>query len=206
MKKYNNDIPGLINEKELMILSSLAGYVPENGSILEIGCFLGRSTTALYMGKHDSVSLDVVDKFKDPFNSIPSQGNLSVFEEAKHIALTSNWHDAFKFSIGNDMYSNINVFEMESKDFEKTKNYNLTFIDGSHTFENVRNELDKFLSADQLVVGDDFLPSFPGVTIALSLVRTGQTLIVFENTKLWALVPKEGYWREVFKNNNLLFL
>jgi hypothetical protein len=95
---------------------------------------------------------------------------------------------------------------MESKDFEKTKNYNLTFIDGSHTFENVRNELDKFLSADQLVVGDDFLPSFPGVTIALSLVRTGQTLIVFENTKLWALVPKEGYWREVFKNNNLLFL
>ena len=64
MQKYNLNIPGWMHEKELKILSTLAEYVPENGSILEVGCFLGSSTTALYRGKNSLVSMDIVDNFR----------------------------------------------------------------------------------------------------------------------------------------------
>lgn len=209
-------IPSWMYPKELKILSTLADLVPENGSILEIGCFLGGSTAALYKGKKPSVSLDVVDSFKmencEKFFYLPIEkmnfvsGSIDMFNAAKEIAKTSDWHAAFKFCIGDEIYNDINVYPMLSKDFNKSKEYNLTFIDASHTYDDVVSDILKFRSDSELLIGDDFYSQYPGVATAINLTRQAKTLIVFENTKLWALVPKQGYWREVFKNNNLLFL
>ena len=216
MQKYNLNIPGWMHEKELMILSTLAGYVPDNGSILEIGCFLGSSTTALYRGKNSSVSMDVVDNFR--IDARPSIINVefeklyfapcdpTMYANAREIAKATGWHDAFRFCIGEEMYDNINVYPTSSKDFEKVKQYDLTFIDASHTLLDVIHDIKKYESDTGLLLGDDFHTSFNGVVVALNQTRQNKTLIVFENTKLWALVPKRGYWRDVFKNNNLLFL
>lgn len=44
-------IPGWTSDKELKILEAFASNVPDGGSILEIGPFIGRSTLALYNGK-----------------------------------------------------------------------------------------------------------------------------------------------------------
>ena len=209
-------IPSWMYPRELHILSTLAGFVPENGSILEVGCFLGGSTAALYKGKKPSVSLDVVDSFKmvnsekffylsiEQMNFV--SGSIDMFNSAKEIAKTSDWHEAFKFCIGDEIYNNLNVYPMLSKDFEKSKTYNLTFIDASHTYDDMIYDIEKFRSDSELLIGDDFYSKYPGVATALSEARQAKTLIVFENTKLWALVPKQGYWREVFKNNNMLFL
>jgi len=216
MQKYNLNIPGWMLERELKILSELAKYVPENGSILEVGCFLGSSTTALYRGKHPSVKMDVVDSFtgfrnSDLLNRDFSQlhftaGNKEVYELAKKIVISSGWQKAFKFCIGEEMYNNINVYPNTSAKFVKSKSYDLTFIDASHTLEDVMHDIKKFDSDEGLLIGDDYHPWYDGVAIALSQTRDKKMLVVFENTKLWALIPKSGYWRDVFKNNNLLFL
>jgi predicted O-methyltransferase YrrM len=216
MQKYNLNIPGWMHKKELIILSTLAGYVPDNGSILEIGCFLGSSTTALYRGKNSSVSMDIVDNFRIG----PSQSLLNIefenlrfapcdpimYADAREIAKATGWHDAFRFCIGEEMYANINVHPTSSKDFEKVKHYDLTFIDASHTLLDVKHDIEKYESDTGLLLGDDFHPWFNGVAVALNQTKKNRTLIVFENTKLWALIPNTGYWRDVFKNNNLLFL
>jgi hypothetical protein len=205
-----------MHEKELMILSTLAGYVPDNGAILEIGCFLGSSTTALYRGKHPNVKMDVVDSFKgfrnpDLLNRDFSQlhftaGNKELYEDAKKIVISSGWQQAFEFCIGKEMHNNINVYPNTSAEFVKSKSYNLTFIDASHTLEDVIHDIKKFDSTEDLLIGDDYHPWYNGVPIALNQTRNKKMLIVFKNTKLWVLVPVTGYWRDVFKNNNLLFL
>ena len=122
------------------------------------------------------------------------------------VAINKDWHQAFKYCIGDDMYNNISVYPTTSKEFIKNKTYNLTFIDASHTEEDVTFDINKYISNTDLLLGDDYHPWYNGVPIALNQTRNNRTLIVFENTKLWALIPKAGYWREIFKNNNLLFL
>lgn len=214
-----NNIPGWVNNRELKILTTLAGYVPENGSILEIGCFLGLSTTALYNGKNKSVSLDVVDCFKGfknpnainaPFEKLLfSQSNQEVREayfKARDIAIKDGWHEAFKYCIGQEMYNDITVYPVHSIDFTKSKSYNLMFIDADHDMESAINDIKKCDTDVDLIIGDDFSHLFPGISGAVNLQRKARTLIVFENTKMWALVPKTGYWREIFEKNNLLFI
>lgn len=203
-----------MNEKELSILHTLAGYVPENGSILEIGCFLGLSTTALYRGKLDSVSLEVVDNFtalntenfKNFKFSLRHATEYSDFEKINQIVTEQGWQAGFKYCIGDKMYNDINLQVISSELYNKNKKFNLTFIDGSHVYESVQHDILKYVTDDDLLIGDDYAKIFPGVLLAVGQNRNAKTLIVFEKTKLWALVPKTGYWRDVFKNNNLLFL
>ena len=214
MQKYNIDIPGWMNEKELTILHTLAGFVPENGSILEIGSFLGLSTTALYRGKLNSVSLDIVDNFStlNPKNfknmkfSLRHATEYGDFEKINEIVTEQGWEAGFKYCIGEEMYNNITVEVISSEVYNKSKKFNLTFIDGSHVYESVQHDIIKYTTDDDLLMGDDYAKLFPGVLLSVGQNRNARTLIVFEKTKLWALVPKTGYWRDVFKNNNLLFL
>lgn len=212
-----NNIPGWVTGRELTILSTLAGYVPENGSILEIGCFLGRSTSALYNSKHSSVTLDVVDCFRGissasinkPFDQLFSQRSEQLeqaYYRARDIAIKDGWQQAFKDCVGQEMYNNITVHPMNSTNFVKTKQYNLTFIDGDHAEESVLNDIQKCDTDVDLLVGDDFVKTFPGIAAAVNQFRRTRTLIVFQDTKLWVLVPKSGYWKELFKNNNLSFI
>jgi hypothetical protein len=211
----NTSIPGWMKLEELTLLSKIAQAVPENGSILEVGCFLGSSTAALYNGKLPSVKMTVVDNFRgflDPtliektFRQVNFEmGDPDLYERAKHIAIFSGWQKAFKFCVGDDIYNDLDVHPVASRDFVRDKKYNLTFIDASHYYEDVRNDIKKFMTDTDLLIGDDFLSIFPGVSQAVNQFRGKRTLIVFENTKLWALVPTSGYWRDVFKNNNLLF-
>jgi hypothetical protein len=211
----NTTIPGWMKKPELEILTKLAQAVPENGSILEVGCFLGSSTVALYNGKLPSVNMTVVDNFRGfldttllekPFSQAMFEtGDADSYVKVKSIVLSDGWQMAFKFCVGDNIYNDLDVHPVASRDFVKDKKYNLTFIDASHYYEDVRNDIKKFMSDTDLLIGDDFLSIFPGVSQAVNQFRGKKTLIVFENTKLWALVPTTGYWRDIFKNNNLLF-
>ena len=211
----NTNIPGWMKPQELVLLSKLAQFVPENGAILEVGCFLGSSTVALYNGKLPSVKMTVVDNFRgflDPsvidrpfYQGGFETGDVDLYLRAKSIAISRGWQMAFKSCVGDDIYNDLDTHPVSSRDFVKDKKYNLTFIDASHYYEDVRNDLKKFASDTDLLIGDDFLSIYPGVSQAVNQFRDKRTLVVFENTKLWALIPTTGYWRDVFKNNNLLF-
>jgi len=213
---HYTEIPGWTYNRELRILEKLASCVPENGSIVEIGCFLGRSVSALYSGKNESVTLDVIDPFdgKVQYSNLNITnytasyllGNESLFIEAQKIANQSDWIQAFKFCVGDEVANNVTLHVMKSNDFKKEKHYDLTFIDGSHFYADVVHDLVKFSTDEGLIIGDDFSKMYPDVVKAVGQFRGAKTLIVFQDTKLFALIPKTGYWNEVFKNNNLMLM
>lgn len=67
---YNLDIPGWMPEAELKILERLARTIPEEGAILEVGPFCGRSSWCWAKSAHPSVQvycIDIWDPVEHPF-------------------------------------------------------------------------------------------------------------------------------------------
>lgn len=214
---YNNDIPGWMTPNDLRIIHALSKYVPKDGTILEIGCFLGRSTKALYDGKDTSVSLEVIDPFNDiytwsSFNINPNFkdsgciGSENLYDIAIYMARTKNWLEAFKTCIGANISNTIEIYSGFSENHIKLKDYDLVFIDGAHSYEGVKHDIEKYMTDSNLIVGDDFHATHPGVSRAINELRDYRTLVTFGESKIWMLVPRKGYWHDVIKNNNLTFL
>jgi len=214
MKKYNTEIPGWMSIQDLNILQTLAGYIPENGSILEIGCFLGRSTSALYSGKHDSVNLSVVDTFEynekySIFTGYDLNGDIGSFLTAARLARKENsWRKSFEDCIGDEICNNIDIHEMSSDKFLSDRIFDMVFIDADHSTDAVVNDITKFIKTDTLIVGDDYTPKWStSIPVATALVRENYpwTLVVPAYSKIWFMVPPIGKWKDIFKKNNIFF-
>lgn len=230
---FKTDIPGWMRPEDLAVLYKLAGQVPENGSIIEFGCFLGRSTDALHKGKKQSVSLTVVDSFEinniypidnDMFairlsekghEYVDGFGSPELYKLAQDLAQsTGSWEASFKRCVGNNLLNDIELHSTFTNSFEIKKTYDMVFIDASHEFEDVVSDIGKFIENQQtLIVGDDFVHTQEGVIKAILESRRGginnvsnkRLLIVPENSKIWIFVPVAGYWRDQFKNPNSCF-
>ena len=224
--KFETNVPGWMTPADLSVLYKLAGLVPENGKILEAGCFLGRSTSALYAGKKKSVSLTVVDTFQthtgydthyDMFAErtaengdkyIDAFGDKNLYYTAREIARKENsWLNGFRHCISEEIYNSIYVNKTKFDDFPQS-NYDMAFIDASHTKKDVMRDIRRFINnPNTLIVGDDFNYKHVDVMSAVAEIRrtNKHLLIVPEETKIWILVPKEGYWKEKFKEVNSCF-
>lgn len=225
---FETNVPGWMTTADLNVLHKLASIVPDNGAILEVGCFLGRSTAALYAGKKQSVSLTVVDTFQthtgydtdyDIFKERVSEegvtyvdafGSKELYNTARILASNEgNWLNGFRHCVGEDIYNSLYVNKTKFDDFDTSNaNYNLAFIDASHAKEDAVHDIKRFIDKpNTLIVGDDFNHKHLGVISAVVEVRRANRhlLIVPENSKLWMLVPKEGYWKGQFRNSNSCF-
>ena len=225
---FKTNIPGWMTDADLSVLYKLASLVPDNGSILEVGCFLGRSTSALYAGKKKSVSLTVVDTFQthtgydtdyDIFKERISEvgnvyvdafGDPNLYKIASELASKEgSWLNGFRYCVGEEIYNSIFVNKTKFDDFNTSNaSYNLAFIDASHTKEDAFNDISRFIkNSNTLVVGDDFNHKQTGVVSAVVEIRRANRhlLIVPEDSKIWMLVPKEGFWKEQFRNSNSCF-
>jgi hypothetical protein len=202
MNKINHrtDIPGMMFEKELHILSQTANLVKPSGHILEIGACFGRSTHALYLGKDPSVSLTTVDIWGPPISIEPGtyNGNPELLKELMEISKTRN-DSKFGFisAVGPECLSNINVVQTSSANFKSNVNYDLVFIDGDHSYDGVKIDISNYVYDDNtLIVGDDFLAVNSGLISAVIEGRRNRILIVppSYDCKLFFLVPTTGYW------------
>lgn len=231
---FKNNVPGWMTPTDLTVLHKLAGLVPDSGSILEIGCFLGRSTDALYKGKLPSVKMTVVDSFQvhdgygpdrdifatrvneKGFKYVDAFGSKELYADAAELTKqTGNWLLGFKHCVGDELFANIDLHKAYSADFKLDENgYDLAFIDASHKLEDVMKDIAKFIGNQKtLLVGDDFDRNHPGVAQAILESRRGEIngkatkrlLIVPEGSKIWMLVPVGGYWKEQFRNSNSCF-
>jgi predicted O-methyltransferase YrrM len=224
--KFETNVPGWMTPADLSVLHKLASLVPDNGSILEAGCFLGRSTSALYAGKKKSVSLTVVDTFQthtgydthyDMFRERTAEngdkyfdafGDKALYYTARDIATKENsWLNGFRHCVGEEIYNSISVNKTKFDEFTHSE-YDLAFVDASHTKQDVIKDIKRFINnPNTLLVGDDFNHKHPDVLAAVVEVRrtNRHLLIVPEDSKIWILVPKEGYWKEQFKEINSCF-
>ena len=60
---FNLDIPGWMSEQEMTVISEIAAQVPENGVIVELGSYKGKSALVWASFCHPSVKVYCIDLF-----------------------------------------------------------------------------------------------------------------------------------------------
>ncbi|MEM1283103.1 MAG: class I SAM-dependent methyltransferase [Chlamydiota bacterium] len=145
---YNEKIPGWMPKKDLTTLETLAKRVPENGSIVEVGSYQGRSSWALAKSCHPSVEVCCIDLWNDSF--IKEQ-------------FIENTKDC----------PNIHSIQSGSTevDWPEDKKVDLVFIDADHTSPQVDKDLafwSKRVKAKGTLSGHDMdVASWPDVCRAV---------------------------------------
>jgi|JI10StandDraft_1071094.scaffolds.fasta_scaffold608282_1 predicted O-methyltransferase YrrM len=156
--KINPNIPGWSSIDKLEMLAEFASQVPDDGWIVEVGSFCGRSAYAMGMNKKDSVTLTCFDLF--PLH--PHLTHSDFGDQTKPY-----WYDEF--------VSNTNeVINLEAvriltpincKYMSFSKKINLIFIDCVHSYEAVKSDIAfwrRFMADDGVIVFDDYFDMFPG--------------------------------------------
>ena len=197
-----NKIPGMMSQVELDILGELASIVPKNGKILEIGAFYGRTTSALYHGKDPSVKLTVVDSWlytpvENPEMNFEGDAELLKFVNKLSVEQDS-YRAGFEYCL-TDVLHDIEVLQIDSKKITNHYDYDFIFIDGDHETTVEFDISNSIKNLKTLVFGDDYLiDAFPDVRNNVYNSRKDRCLVLPMSmcTKLWGLIPNQGYWRE----------
>lgn len=141
---YKSTIAGWTTPNELAWLYFVA---QEMDSIVEIGCWMGRSTDALLAGCKGTVW--AVDHFK---------GSKTEREAGHQRAKREDIGKIFLKNVG--YHKNLKLLKMDSleavKRFED-KSIDMVFIDGGHTYEEVKTDIKAWLpKAKNLICGHDY--------------------------------------------------
>jgi predicted O-methyltransferase YrrM len=157
--KLNTNIPGWSSEKKLEKLAVLAGEVPYNGWIVEVGSFCGRSAYAMGMNKPNNVKLTCFDMFPDQPQEIPDTCLGDRSRPYSYQEFLRNTGEVVNLETVR-AYMPLNV---EYLNF--SKKIDLLFIDCVHTYEAVRDDINtwhRFMAKDGIIVFDDYFDMFPG--------------------------------------------
>ena len=197
--------PGWMSLRDLELLGKIAGLVPENGNIVEVGTFLGKSTSALFLNKKSNVKLSIVDLFNlsdshpidIDWGSSLLEGNKNLFEEAVEISKNANsWQAGFRFCLGEDIVDQITIHKIDSVNYKPESFVDLVFIDGDHRFEGVLLDLLNFDNPETLIIADNANGFNPGVIKAIFEFNKNRnrTLLFPSNSKMCLLIPQTGFW------------
>lgn len=155
MKHSYFKIPGWFNYSEMYDM--IVDKIPEDGKIIEIGSFLGRSThylaTALWNAEKENVKIYSVDTFEGSTEHV----SIKLPKDFSHI-----FRENLKFFIGRDMV-NVCQGRSDSKDIlDKFDNESIDYImvDGAHEYDAVKEDIINWwpkLKPNGVMVGDDYL-------------------------------------------------
>lgn len=157
------DIEGYFDENcGCKLYDDVVNKLPNNSNIVEIGCYLGRSTFYLIenLKKRDiSFNLDVVDVFQNIF----STDNKSNYKESYLEDFCKNLGSNLKYiNIINKNYST------KASEYYKNNTLDFIYIDASHREEDVINDIKLWypkLKEGGIMGGDDWQK--PGVRSAV---------------------------------------
>lgn len=163
-------IPGMLPRERGLVLYSLAYGCSIPGDVVEIGSWQGRSTCYLAQACRDSDNgiVRAIDHFK---------GNVGV--EQQYVVGQSDLSDLeskFRRHVaGAGLKDYVRLYNMTSRDaaaayrtdFARVR---MLFIDGDHSYEGVRNDIELFaplLQPGGIIVFDDYHSDGPGVVQAV---------------------------------------
>ena len=196
MYKIDETIPGWSSKTKLEKLAQLAFNVKENGLIVEIGSFNGRSAYALGMNKKDSVTLLCVDIFTPEWVSSVMVKDYPGTETC--YGDTNQIHSYERFCINVSEVNNLQTARMRlpynDNFFKFIKEIDLLFIDATHTYDAVKADIDQwcqYLKSDGVVVFDDYFDAFPGCIRAVNEYVEKNNLLM-EVTEHCAIVRNPG--------------
>jgi predicted O-methyltransferase YrrM len=168
---------GNIRLSELALLAKAAAAVPPSQEIIEIGTFDGRTTLNLAVNSAPDVRIVTLDLPKDYVPKFPMNiGEYKLANKPVSGARYRNCNAAWS-----DDASRIVQLLGDSATFDWSPFHNkagLVFVDGSHTYENVRNDSDvafRLLAPGGTVIWHDY-GVWEEVTRALDEIETTRAL------------------------------
>lgn len=169
------DIQGWMNPCSLEWLAKKAS---EMESVVEIGCWKGRTTHTLLINCKGIVYA------VDHFRGSPSDPALRAEAKRKDIS------QEFIKNVGR--FPNLRLLKMSSMEASahfQPKSVDMVFVDGSHTYEDVKADLEAWIPiAKKLICGHDYY-GYGGLKRAVD-EKFGAENILYEN-EIWAVALKD---------------
>ena len=195
MKAYN--VPGLSNNKDLDIVYEWARTVPENGIIVELGSFFGRTAVAFAEGAYSSVKIYCIDYFDEwlsHFCENDAPGG-SFWEVGKV------YNKEQEFLKNTKDYKNISPLKLKEGQivypYDK-ESIDILFVDALHKNpSDITNIMffKKFVKRGGMICGHDYYEDkrFPDVGMNISILEKmfNTTATLYKGSSMWSIRIKE---------------
>lgn len=145
-------IPGWMTDDELGVLGYLAS---KSDSIVEVGCWKGRSTKRF------------LESCKGPVYAVDHWSG-TVTDVSSLVAYDLDVYDDFIKNVGG--YKNLTILKGDSVKIAKTfdKNVSMVFIDAGHEYEDCKTDIEAWLpKCSRIIAGHDYSNEWPGVKKAV---------------------------------------
>lgn len=156
---------GISSATDLYQLAFIVSRLDE-GPILEIGTWLGRTAYAMAMHKNTKSILHLVDPFESNFTGGQPypQANLDIYRDAnsgtlneeflklKELIYEHNGNLPAVKHVLKDFLSTIEFHKTHSEDFELTFEPKFAFIDGGHIYQDCYGDLKKVVQYDNTLI------------------------------------------------------
>lgn len=174
-------IPGMIDPRSGQMLYTLCYMQQLHGDVVEIGSWQGRSTSFLGNAVKDSKNghLFAIDHFK---------GNIGKENFYTVDGTLQGLSDKFLMNVSDvGLSDDVSLLDMSSNEAAEKLNdtkIRFLFVDGDHTYEGVKNDIELFfpkLIKGAVVVFDDYFEGFPGLIKAVDelVINSGVCSKVF---------------------------
>lgn len=186
-------IPGWTSESKLIKLAELASNVVENGWIVEVGAYLGRSTYALAKNSHPSVITTAFDIWLSTDPMLNTKKYLRGNFDASQYLCIEEWLSYTK-TCENLEYFQV-MLPIKSKMVTYAQEADLIFLDACHEKDDKLELLKYFfplLKKGGILVVDDYsMTAWPGVVEAVDEFLNEYNLQISENIESMVCIVKE---------------
>jgi predicted O-methyltransferase YrrM len=167
MKNYK-DIDGWFNHQAAY--DFLLKQVPEGGSFVELGAWLGKSSSYL-CDKATHQNITIIDTWKGSPNELTTTHKL---------ATQVDIYDLFLENMGERKYKAIRATSKAASKKFKNESLDVVFIDLTHTYESVKEDIELWLPKVKKgghIAGDDYHENWKGVIQAVDELLPHATFI-----------------------------
>jgi len=158
--KKTKDIKGWFNQYQQNVYDYLISETPENGTFVEIGAWLGKSSSYL-VDNGGERNIIIIDSWEGSPNE--RMGN-------HRLATQTDIYEIFKENMGDRNYKSIRGLSTEVVEQFEDESLDTVFIDATHTYEAVKEDIKAWLPKVKkggILAGDDYVDGWPGVIKAV---------------------------------------
>ena len=158
--KKTQEIQGWFNQYQQNVYDYLISKTPENGTFVEIGAWLGKSSSYLVDNSGER-NIIIIDSWEGSPNERGGNHNL---------ATKTDIYEIFKENMGDRNYKSIRVLSTEVVEQFEDESLDTVFIDATHTYDAVKEDIKVWLPKVKkggILAGDDYVDGWPGVIKAV---------------------------------------
>lgn len=201
---YDNNVPGFLFGNDLHVISTIAKTIPENGIIVEIGSFMGKSSVAWADNCHTTVQVYCID----PLPEFTYNGKWAILERGKTYNMKEEFLLNTKRFLNIKMITGISPNNIDSQYINiisNLRNIDCVFLDSAHVnptdWQNIQYYVPK-MRVGAILCGHDYSESWPDVITNVRRLESifEQKVTVYYNSSIWSFRIPNNFDYNLLKN------